>query len=338
MNQVQEIERETDDILQVENVSKFYRTNNGKLFDKTVFKAVSGVSFSVKRGETFGLVGESGCGKSTLAKLATGLSNISGGRVLFDGQDLSKLSGKKAAAVRKRMQIVFQDPYDSLNPRFTLYQIVAEPMENYGYSKEEIDARVRELFGEVGLPEKLLTRYPHQLSGGQRQRLCIARSLALSPELLFCDEVVSALDVSIQAQILNLLLDLKEKNGLTYVFISHNLAVVKFVSDKVGVMYFGKLVELAEKDELFEHCLHPYSCALLSAVPNPDPTVKMKRLILEGELPNLMNPPKGCIFQDRCPFAKQECRETEPQLKPYSAGHFVACHRAGELNLQLEQE
>lgn len=338
MNGMQEQVQDQDNILQVENICKFYNAGNGKLFDKTVFKAVNEVSFNVKRGETFGLVGESGCGKSTLAKLIMKLLDCSGGRVVFDGNDITKMPKRKLDAIRKDMQIVFQDPYDSLNPRFTLKEIVEEPMENFGYSKKEIEARVKELFLEVGLPEKLMTRYPHQLSGGQRQRLCIARSLALSPKLLLCDEVVSALDVSIQAQILNLLLDLKEKNGLTYVFISHNLAVVKFVSDKIGVMYFGKLVEVAGKDELFENCLHPYSCALLSAVPIPDPDIKMKRLILEGDLPNLMNPPKGCIFQDRCPFVKDVCRRKEPELVEFSPGHQVACHRAGELDLTIVED
>lgn len=326
------------DILQVEHISKYYRANNGKLFDKTRFGAVRDVTFQVRRGETFGLVGESGCGKSTLAKLIMNLIKASGGTVRFDGKDIYRMAKKELDGLRREMQIVFQDPYDSLNPRFTLKQIVAEPMENYGYGKAEIDGRVRELFAEVGLPEKLMGRYPHQLSGGQRQRLCIARSLALSPKLLLCDEVVSALDVSIQAQILNLLLDLKEKNGLTYVFISHNLAVVKFVSDRIGVMYFGNLVEVAEKNELFANCLHPYSCALLSAVPVPDPDVKMRRLILKGELPNLMNPPKGCIFQDRCPFVKERCRREAPALSEYEPGHFVACHRAGELDLTIVQE
>lgn len=334
----QESLQEDDNILQVEDICKYYKAGGGKLFDKTVFKAVNQVSFSVKRGETFGLVGESGCGKSTLAKLVMKLMDASGGRVIFNGKNITDMHKRQLDMLRKDMQIVFQDPYDSLNPRFNLRQIVAEPMENFGYSRQEINERIKELFEEVGLPEKLMVRYPHQLSGGQRQRLCIARSLALSPKLLLCDEVVSALDVSIQAQILNLLLDLKEKNGLTYVFISHNLAVVKFVSDKIGVMYFGKLVEVAEKEELFKNCLHPYSCALLSAVPIPDPNVKMKRLILEGDLPNLMNPPNGCIFQDRCPFVQDRCRECEPELRAFEPGHQVACHRAGELDLSIVEE
>lgn len=338
MSVMQECAQDKDNILQVENICKYYKAGGGRLFDKTVFKAVNQVSFAVKRGETFGLVGESGCGKSTLAKLVMKLMDSSGGKVMFDGKDITTMSKRELDAIRKDMQIVFQDPYDSLNPRFNLKQIVAEPLENFGYGRQEIEERVRELFREVGLPEKLMARYPHQLSGGQRQRLCIARSLALSPKLLLCDEVVSALDVSIQAQILNLLLDLKEKKGLTYVFISHNLAVVKFVSDKIGVMYFGKLVEVADKEELFEHCLHPYSCALLSAVPIPDPDVKTKRLILEGDLPNLMNPPKGCIFQDRCPFVKDICRSKEPELTEFTPGHQVACHRAGELDLSIVQE
>lgn len=338
MSVMQECAQDKDNILQVENICKYYKAGGGRLFDKSVFKAVNQVSFAVKRGETFGLVGESGCGKSTLAKLVMKLMDSSGGKVMFDGKDITTMPKRELDAIRKDMQIVFQDPYDSLNPRFNLKQIVAEPLENFGYGRQEIEERVRELFREVGLPEKLMARYPHQLSGGQRQRLCIARSLALSPKLLLCDEVVSALDVSIQAQILNLLLDLKEKKGLTYVFISHNLAVVKFVSDKIGVMYFGKLVEVADKEELFEHCLHPYSCALLSAVPIPDPDVKTKRLILEGDLPNLMNPPKGCIFQDRCPFVKDICRSKEPELTEFTPGHQVACHRAGELNLSIVQE
>lgn len=323
-----------DYLVQVKELSKHY-AGAGKLLHNRPFRAVDDVSFNMNRGETFGLVGESGCGKSTLARLILNLTPASYGNVYFENDSIYDANRRKQREVRKEMQIVFQDPYDSLNPRLTLEEIVAEPLLIHHADKQARSARIKKLFSDVGLPEKLMKRYPHQLSGGQRQRLCIARSLALSPKLLVCDEAVSALDVSIQAQILNLLLDLKGEHGLTYLFISHNLSVVKYVSDRIGVMYFGRLVEIADKKELFENCMHPYTCALLSAVPVPDPLAHKKRVLLKGESPNLYDPPEGCIFCERCAYATDECKKTRPKLKEVAPGHEVACHRAGKLELSL---
>ena len=331
-------------LLEITGLKKYYPIEAG-IAKKQVglVKAVDDVTLSIQKNEVLGVVGESGCGKTTLGRTILRIIEPTEGSIKFNFDDreidFTSLDKKELRGMRRYIQMIFQNPYTSLNPRMTIFDIVAEPMRLAGgYSEEEISERVRGLIDKVGLEVKHLNRYPHAFSGGQRQRIGIARALALGPKFVVADEAVSALDVSIQAQILNLLLDLKDKNGLTYVFISHNLAVVKFVSDKIGVMYFGKLVEVAGKDELFENCLHPYSCALLSAVPIPDPDVKTKRLILEGDLPNLMNPPKGCIFQDRCPFVKDICRREEPELSEFTPGHQVACHRAGELDLRIVEE
>lgn len=329
-------EFEKDSLMQVVDIKKYFNVSEGKTFKNGVLKAVDGVSFSIKCGETLGIVGESGCGKSTLAKVVLRLVEATSGAVYFEGRDLYKMNKKELRDIRREMQIVFQDPYDSLNPRMSLEEIVAEPFIIHKIPREERNKRIKQLFNEVGLPEKLMKRYPHQLSGGQRQRLSIARSLALSPKLIICDEAVSALDVSIQAQILNLLLDLKDELSLTYIFITHNISVAKFVSDKIGVMYFGKLVELASKEELFENCLHPYTHALLSAVPNPDPTIAKKRTLLEGGIPSLINPPNGCVFHDRCKYSQDICKKEVPILINAGGDHYTACHFAGTLDLGID--
>jgi peptide/nickel transport system ATP-binding protein/oligopeptide transport system ATP-binding protein len=322
-------------LLEARGLSKTFAVNNTRGFGKIHLKAVDAVSFGIKEGETFGLVGESGCGKSTLAKACLRLLDATSGASLFRGRDIYGMGQRELREARRDMQVVFQDPYDSLNPRLTLEELVAEPLRVHTpYDKAERRARVESLFADVGLPPRLMGRYPHQLSGGQRQRLCIARALALSPALVTCDEAVSALDVSIQAQILNLLLDLKDRFRLTYLFISHNLAVVRFVSDRIGVMYFGRLVEVAGKDDLFREVLHPYTCALLSAVPDPEPgAAARKRALLQGGVPSLFHPPKGCIFHDRCAHARPRCSEDAPALRDMGRGHSAACHFAGELAL-----
>jgi oligopeptide/dipeptide ABC transporter ATP-binding protein len=300
---------------------------------RQALKAVDGVSFVIRRGETFGLVGESGCGKSTLSRLVLRLEEVSGGSISFEGKDLAALGRREMLSVRRQMQIVFQDPYDSINPRMTVRQVVTEPMAVHRFDKAGWRPLADKLLADVGLSKDLADRLPHQLSGGQRQRLCIARALALSPKLLVCDEAVSALDVSIQAQILNLMLDLKEEHGLTYLFISHNLSVVKYISDRIGVMYFGKLVEVAGKEELFANCLHPYTGALFSAIPTAHPDAHRERMILKGDVPNLYEPPMGCIFSDRCPFVRAKCRDVAPEMRSFGEGHEVACHFAGELDI-----
>jgi peptide/nickel transport system ATP-binding protein/oligopeptide transport system ATP-binding protein len=325
--------------VRMENLTKVFSVNRNKRFKSSQLTAVSNVSFEIRRGETFGLVGESGCGKSTLSKIALRLIEASSGSVFFEGKDIYKMRFRELRKMRREMQVVFQDPFDSLNPRMTLEELVAEPLRIHKYgNKQARHDRVEELFHAVGLPPQQMGRYPHQLSGGQRQRLCIARALALSPKFLVCDEAVSALDVSIQAQILNLLLDLKERMGLTYLFISHNLSVVKFVSDRVGVMYFGRLVELAPKTEMFDNVLHPYTFALLSAVPDPSPDSTHKRVILQGSVPSLFSPPSGCCFHNRCSFARSRCKTEVPQLMDMGNEHFTACHFANELNLTLDYQ
>ncbi|MDR2649889.1 MAG: ATP-binding cassette domain-containing protein [Clostridiales bacterium] len=321
-----------EDILTLRNVCKYYKDRKGS---GHLLKAVDGVSFSVRRGETFGLVGESGCGKSTLSRVILQLEPVSGGSVAFEGRDFARIGRRELRAMRKEMQIVFQDPYDSIDPRMTLEQAVEEPMAIHRYDRSLRKTRIKKLFEDVGLPVNMLNRYPHQLSGGQRQRLCIARSLALSPKLLVCDEAVSALDVSIQAQILNLMCDLKEEHNLTYIFISHNLGVIKFISDRIAVMYFGKIVELASRNEIFTHYLHPYTCALLSAAPVLHPSMRRERMLLTGDVPNLYNPPAGCVFCDRCVYADSRCRSEAPVLRGYGEDRQAACHYAGELPLKV---
>ena len=293
-------------------------------------KAVDDISFSIRQGETFGLVGESGCGNSTTGKTIVRLLKPTGGQVLFEGQDIFA-EGKKSDLSQK-IQIIFQDPYSSLDPRFTVGRCIAEPMRVHkmGTAKEQ-EERVRSLMHDVGLRPEAYTKYPHEFSGGQRQRIGVARALALNPSLIVCDEPVSALDVSIQAQILNLMQDLQEKYHLTYLFISHNLAVVEHLCDRVAVMYLGNLVEVAETEDLFCHPVHPYTQALLDAIPVPDPEIPTMHNMLEGDVPSLMNPPTGCCFHTRCPHACEQCSKEKPALRDMGNGHFVACHLAGKL-------
>jgi oligopeptide transport system ATP-binding protein len=291
-------------------------------------KAVDGLDFDIYSGETLGLVGESGCGKSTTGRSILQLYHPTAGKVDFLGKDLTQLKGEDLRKQRRQMQMIFQDPYASLNPRMTVGSIVAEPMEvhNIGTKSERLE-RVRELLEVVGLNPYFINRYPHEFSGGQRQRIGVARALAVNPSFIVCDEPISALDVSIQAQVINLLEDLQEQFKLTYLFIAHDLSVVRHISDRIAVMYLGKIMELADRDELYRNPMHPYTQALLSAVPIPDPVVeeKRKRIILEGDVPSPANPPKGCNFCTRCPKAMDVCREQEPAFKDYGEGHFAAC-------------
>ena len=291
-------------------------------------KAVDTINFHVFRGETLGLVGESGCGKSTTGRAILQLYRPTGGEVLFEGKDLVKLKDNELRPMRRQMQMIFQDPYASLNPRMTVGSIISEPLEvhNIGTKAERVE-RVRELLRVVGLNPYFINRYPHEFSGGQRQRIGVARALAVNPSFIVCDEPISALDVSIQAQIINLLEDLQEQFNLTYLFIAHDLSVVRHISDRIAVMYLGKIMEMCDRDELYRNPMHPYSQALLSAVPIPDPVVeeKRQRIILEGDVPTPVNPPKGCHFCTRCPKVMDVCKDNEPEFRDYGEEHFVAC-------------
>ncbi|MDW8180559.1 MAG: ABC transporter ATP-binding protein [Anaerolineae bacterium] len=320
-------------LLRVENLVKWFPITRGIIFTRTIgyVHAVDGVSFEIRRGETLGLVGESGCGKSTVGRTILQLYRPTRGHVYFDGVDLTQLKGSELRRMRRRMQIIFQDPYASLNPRMTVGQIIAEPLEIHGIARgKEARERVEELLRLVGLNPIFADRYPHEFSGGQRQRIGIARALALQPDFIVCDEPISALDVSIQAQIVNLLQELQERFHLTYLFIAHDLAMVRHISDRVAVMYLGKIVELADRIELYENPLHPYTQALLSAVPVPDPAVEARRqrIILRGEVPSPVNPPGGCRFHPRCPIAQEICKRVEPEWREVRPGHWVACHLA----------
>jgi oligopeptide transport system ATP-binding protein len=325
------------ELLQLDDVVKHFPINVG-FFGRTAsyVRAVDGVSFGIKRGEAFGLVGESGCGKTTLAQTVVRLYTPTAGRIVFDGQDIARLSTAQLRAFRRRMQMIFQDPYASLDPRMTVGSIVAEPLENFGVgTRAQREARVRELLRIVGLNAYMINRYPHEFSGGQRQRIGIARALALQPELVVCDEPVSALDVSIQAQVLNLLRDLQSEFGLTYLFIAHNLAVVAYVCDRIGVMYLGKLVELGTTDQIITSPRHPYTQALLSAVPVSAPGLKRRdaaqgRIMLKGDVPSPVDPPSGCRFRTRCPIARDACATSTPPLREVEPGHWVACFYAEE--------
>lgn len=320
-----------DVLLDVQGLKMYFPITEGIIIQRHVgdVKAVDNISFTVRRGETLGLVGESGCGKSTTGRAVLQLYRPTAGHVYFDGVDLTTLKGEELRRMRRRMQMIFQDPYASLNPRMTVGDIVGEPLEVHGIAKgkEKLD-RVAELLEVVGLNPYFVTRYPHEFSGGQRQRIGIARALAVNPDFIVCDEPISALDVSIQAQVINLLEDLQAQFGLTYLFIAHDLSVVRHISDRVAVMYLGKIVELADRDELYENPLHPYTQALLSAVPIPDPEIEAtrKRIILEGDVPSPVNPPRGCRFHTRCPVVIDVCKEVEPEFKDAGGGHYVACH------------
>ncbi|WP_195575960.1 ABC transporter ATP-binding protein [Paenibacillus sp. 1001270B_150601_E10] len=322
----------TQPLIEVKDLKKYFPITGG-VFQRTIghVKAVDGVSFSLNKGEALGLVGESGCGKSTTGRTVLRLLEKSGGSVAFKGTDLHSLNKKELRAMRPKIQLVFQDPYSSLNPRIKVGEAIGEALVDHGIvSKSEVRDRVKEILSICGLAPYHIDRYPHEFSGGQRQRIGIARSLILKPEFMVLDEPVSALDVSIQAQIINLLSDLQEQNDLTYLFISHDLSVVEHLCNRVGVMYLGSMVEMASRDELFSNPLHPYTKALLSAVPVPDPTKKPERIVLQGDIPSPANPPSGCKFHTRCPFAKDICKQQIPEYKDAGSNHFVACHFAGE--------
>lgn len=324
---------ENEVILKVENLKKYFPIKGG-FFGKTVgnVRAVDDVSLEIRKGETLGIVGESGCGKSTTGRTILQLLKPTGGKVYFKGQRIDTMKKSELRSIRPKMQLIFQDPYSSLNPRMTVGQIIGEALIDHGMvKKENIRAKVLEVMDMCGLAEYQIDRFPHEFSGGQRQRIGIARALALDPEFIVADEPVSALDVSIQAQIINLLVKLQKEKGFSYMFISHDLSVVEHLCDRVGVMYLGSMVELADKDRLFDNPLHPYTKALLSAIPIPDPTAERNRIILQGDIPSPANPPAGCKFNTRCPYAKEICSKEVPEYREIEKDHFVACHRATEI-------
>ena len=322
------LEAQSDDLLVVKNLKKYFPIKKGYFKGEKMFvRAVDDVSFSIKRGTTMGLVGESGCGKSTVGRTILRLHSKTAGEVYFDGVDVFAASKKELRHLRPRMQIVFQDPYSSLSPRLPVGEIIGEAVREHGIvPKEEHDEYITRIMKACGLQEYHKDRYPHEFSGGQRQRICIARALALQPDFILCDEPVSALDVSIQAQIINLLKDLQKEFGLTYLFISHDLSVVEHISDTIGVMYLGSMVEYAETDDLFAEPLHPYTKALFSAIPIPDPDYKMERIPLAGSIPSPANPPSGCKFRTRCANCMKVCAERAPEWKELRPGHYCACH------------
>jgi oligopeptide transport system ATP-binding protein len=325
----------SQNLLEVTNLVKHFPIHRGILFNKQVgaVKAVDGLNFTVKKGETLGLVGESGCGKSTTGRLILRLIEPTSGQVKFEGRDVTGLNASEMRELRRQMQIVFQNPYASLDPRMTIGDSIAEPLlvHKIFKTRAEREKRVRELLDRVGLNPMYAERYPHEFSGGQRQRIGIARALAINPKFIVADEPVSALDVSVQAQVLNLLEDLQKEFGLTYLFIAHNLSTVEHISDRVAVMYLGRMVELASSTELYSNPKHPYTQALLSAVPEPDPTKKKQRVILQGDIPSPVNPPSGCTFHTRCPFATDLCKAQAPEWRDTGSDHFVACHHVDKL-------
>ena len=316
-------------LLEAKNLSKYFPVKN--FFGKTIqqVKAVDRVSLSIKRGETFGLVGESGCGKSTLGRTLIRMYEPTDGTLIYDGDDITKIKGKELLSYHKRMQIIFQDPYSALDPHQNVREIMAEPISVFEkLSEKEMEQRIVGLLEKVGMKADDMGKYAYEFSGGQRQRIGIARALSVHPEFLLCDEPISALDVSIQAQVVNVLEDLQKELGLTYLFVAHDLSMVRHISDRIGVMYLGTMVELAESYELNRHPLHPYTKTLLSAVPVPDPRVSRsrQRIVLEGDIPSPMNPPSGCRFHTRCPYATEKCKQVVPTFKEYEKGHWVACH------------
>ncbi len=323
---------EAEVLVKVEGLKMYFPITQGIVIQRHIgdIKAVDGIDFYIRRGETLGLVGESGCGKSTTGRAVLQLYRPTAGSVYFEGQDLTKMKGEKLRQMRRKMQMIFQDPYASLNPRMTVGNIIGEPLEVHNILRgKALKERVQELLQVVGLNPYFINRYPHEFSGGQRQRIGIARALAVQPSFIVCDEPISALDVSIQAQIINLLEELQDQFGLTYLFIAHDLSVVRHISNRVAVMYLGKLMEMTTSLELYKNPLHPYTKALLSAVPIPDPVVeeKRKRIILEGDVPSPANPPKGCNFVTRCPVRMDICKEQEPEFRDVGGEHFVACWR-----------
>ena len=320
-------------IVEVRNLKEYFNINMG-MFRTKPLKAVDNVSFAIQPGETLGLVGESGCGKTTVGRTILHLYKPTGGEVLYKGRKIQTKADIQA--FRNKASMVFQDPYSSLNPRMTVADIIGEPLDVHKLysSRQERQERILELMGYVGLNSEHAARYAHEFSGGQRQRIGIARALAVNPDFIVCDEPVSALDVSIQAQVINMFAELQEKFGLTYLFIAHDLLVVRHISDRIAVMYLGKMVELADANEIYDHPLHPYSKSLLSAVPVPDPKIARanQRIVLSGDIPSPLNAPSGCPFRTRCPYACDKCAESMPDFQEVSAGNFVACHRVGEIN------
>ena len=320
-----------ENLLEVQGLKMHFPISEGFFFNKNVslVKAVDGINFSIKRGETLGLVGESGCGKTTTGRCILQLEKATEGKIVFEGQDLTQLDSSELSPLRQKIQVIFQDPYSSLNPRMKIGDILGEPMRVHGIITDprQRDERVLELLQLCGLSPRFADRYPHEMSGGQRQRVGVARALAMDPEFIVCDEAVSALDVSIQAQVINLLEDLRDEFGLTYLFISHDLSVVRHICHRVAVMYLGKMVELAETDELFDNPMHPYTKALLEAVPIPDPTLEASRAhkIIKGEIPSPINPPSGCVFHPRCEIAVDGCPKAFPDFREVKPGHWVAC-------------
>lgn len=316
------------ELVRVEHLKKYFKTKSGMLH------AVDDVSFSIEQGKTLGVVGESGCGKSTLGRVVLGLLDSSAGQIFFDGQDVTHVKKRERRQLRRQMQLIFQDPFSSLNPRMCVKELIADPLLTYHLysSKQELEQKVKTLMDTVGLAERLAFSYPHELDGGRRQRIGIARALALEPRFIVCDEPVSALDVSIQAQVLNLLQDLQEEHGYTYMFITHDLSVVKHISDEILVMYVGCMVEKCTADELFETRLHPYTKGLLSAIPVPDITHQRERVLLQGELTSPIDPKPGCRFAPRCPYASERCGREQPILEEIFPNHFVACHNVRQIN------
>ena len=316
-------------LIEVRNLKMYFPVGSTLLSShRKILKAVDDVSFDLYPGETFGLVGESGCGKTTVGRTLVRLYKPTAGQIIFDGTDIARMDEHTVLPYRKKMQMIFQDPYASLNPRMTVSSIIGEPMRLQGVKQEEISARVSELIEQVGLKKDHLNRYPHEFSGGQRQRIGIARALAMHPEFIVCDEPISALDVSIQAQVINMLEELQEQMGITYLFVSHDLSMVRHISHRVGVMYLGQMVELATVEELYSNMQHPYTQALMSAVPlaDPDLAAQSRRIVLQGDVPQPIDPPSGCPFRTRCRYAEKRCAETRPELRDIGNGHLLACH------------